>query len=47
MDSYNKRIVLCVPYVVKRSCAVHQVYKDTIKPNISPCLKTRRRKVKP
>jgi hypothetical protein len=47
MDSYNKRIVLFVLYVVKVTCAVRQVYKDTIKPDISPCLKTLRRKMKP
>ena len=47
MDSYNKRIMLFVLYVVKLSCAVRQVYKDPIKPNISPCLKTRRKQVKP
>jgi hypothetical protein len=43
MDSYNKRIVLFVFYVVNMSCAVRQVYKDTIKPNISPYLKTLKR----
>jgi len=42
MGSYNKSIMLSVLYVVKLSCAVRQVYKDTIKLNI-----TRRRKVKP